>query len=439
MPGVEGNVSDLREIPLLISVFYITNPFYTLGSALISALGTPPDGSFLSSFLMHAIPLLVTWYFYYNLRKLNYGNIIQGLIWVIFTLVYYLVLLLPLLIITNLAFGLNTDKNPIDFYFELISSIRFEIVASALVSALFLVQFEIRNTLQDHLANLENLVKERTQELAIANDALILRNQELNQQKDELAITLGNLKETQGLLIQSEKMASLGTLTAGVAHEINNPLNFIHGGNQILMDLESQLKNSLTDETRDMYSSATSMIQTGFERTSEIIQSLMAFSYRDKSVLIPSNINQIIDNTLLFLGNKITPDIVIHKYYHLQEEVPVFKGRIHQVLLNIVDNAIYAVLENDETKTKEIFIRTEKLSNHAVIRISNNGAMIPEEHLKQVFDPFFTTKEPGKGTGLGLSICYSLIQEHQGTIRVENAENEVAFTIEIPLDVPHQV
>jgi hypothetical protein len=175
------------------------------------------------------------------------------------------------------------------------------------------------------------------------------------------------------------------------------------------------------------------MIQEGFQRASENVQSLMSFSYKGKPVLVNADINKIIDNRLLFLGNEISPDILIRKNYLLQKEVPVYADKIHQVLLNILDNALFAVKKNTKIRTWEIYIHTDQSNKHAIVKISNNGQKIPEEHLKQIFDPFFTTKNPGEGTGLGLSICYSLIKEHKGIIRVENEEEAVAFVIEIPL------
>ena len=434
IPGIEGAASDLSEIPLLISVFFISNPLYLLGSCLIAAMGFPSEGSYLSTFLMHAGALVITWYFFQYLRKVRYGNITLGIIWAVYTILYYVVFLVPFYILTNWLVGLNTEKSFFRIYIEIITSLKFEIVASALITALYLIQHEIRIALQNHKDNLEILVKERTEELAQINDELKFRNTELNSQKEELAATLENLKHTQTMLIQSEKMASLGTLTSGIAHEINNPLNFISGGNYILKNLEPQLKNSLNEESKEMYTSATSMIQDGFIRASDIVQSLMAFSYKGKPILVTADINKIIDNTLLFMSKKITPEVVIHKDYKLAKEVPVYTDKIHQVLLNILDNALIAVKENKSGSTMEIRISTEQSDNHAIIKISNNGGRIPEEHIRQIFDPFFTTRNPGEGTGLGLSICYSLIKEHKGNIRVENEEEAVAFVIEIPLN-----
>lgn len=439
VPGVVGAMSDLREIPLLISLFYITNPLYLIGISLFTSLEIPDQGSFFSTLVMHIVPLIIGWYFFSFLKKRKPGNIAMGLTWALFAVVYYLFILLPLFVISNKAVGLNSDKSFMDFYFELLTSLAFEIVASALISALYLVQLEIRNSLEDHKENLEILVKERTDELARINENLKLKNIELNLQKEELSIALSNLKNAQSLLIQSEKMASLGTLTTGIAHEINNPLNFINGGNYILKELDCQLRESLSNDAIEMYSSATSMIQTGFDRASDIVQSLMAFSYRGKPVLIPSDFNKIIDNTLLFLNAKITPDILIEKDYSLRSVVPVYRDKIHQVLLNILDNAIYAISKYDRNGGKKLSIHTREIDNQAEIRITNTGENIPEENLKQIFDPFFTTKEPGEGIGLGLSIGYTVVKEHGGSIQVENTVDGVTFTIRIPLDMPDNV
>ncbi len=433
IPGMDGAASDLAEIPLLIGIFYITNPLYLIGSCMISAMGFPSDGSYWSTFLMHAGALTIAWYFFQYLKKAQVGNITVGIIWALVTIIYYLVFLVPFSILTNWLVGINVEKKFPNLYIGIITSLRFEIAASALVTGLYLIQHEIRNALQNHKENLENVVQERTEELALINEELRKKNNELNSQKEELASALDSLKQTQTLLIQSEKMASLGTLTSGIAHEINNPLNFISGGSYILKNIEPEVKNILNAESKEMYSSATSMIQEGFQRASEIVQSLMSFSYKGKPVLVTADINKIIDNTLLFLGNEISPDILIRKHYLLQKEVPVYTDKIHQVLLNILDNALFAVKKNAKIRTGEISIHTDQSNKHAIVKISNNGQKIPEEHLRQIFDPFFTTKNPGEGTGLGLSICYSLIKEHKGTIRVENEEDAVAFVIEIPL------
>ena len=265
-----------------------------------------------------------------------------------------------------------------------------------------------------------------------------LRNMNYNFEKEileyneELNAIIEELKSTQQYLIQSEKMASLGTLTAGVAHEINNPLNFINGGIQIISDAHNEIKHCLSGDLKESCDEAIGMVNEGTRRATNIVKALMTFSYRGTPVLKNADINDIIDNTILFLKLKTTPDLKIIKTYQLKKKVPVYMDKIHQVIMNILDNAIYAVNQNEHME-KRIGISTRLDDNHVVITISNNGPGIPEEHLNQIFDPFFTTKPPDQGAGLGLSICYTLISEHEGSIHVRNDDEGVSFIIEIPV------
>ncbi|MCK5536942.1 MAG: GHKL domain-containing protein [Bacteroidales bacterium] len=248
---------------------------------------------------------------------------------------------------------------------------------------------------------------------------------------EELNSTLEELKTTQQHLVQSEKMASLGTLTAGVAHEINNPLNFINGGIEILSDSKISNDKCLSTEQKELFNSSLEMIITGFERTSSIVKSLMSFSYSETPTLVNVDINQMIDDTILFLNSNSSADILINKNYKIKEKITVFKDQIHQVIINIIDNAIFAVSQNKGQKIINIITKVE--NNNTVIIIENNGAQINDTDISQIFDPFFTTKEPGKGIGLGLSISYNLITQHNGKILVENTPLGVAFKIEIPI------
>jgi C4-dicarboxylate-specific signal transduction histidine kinase len=255
---------------------------------------------------------------------------------------------------------------------------------------------------------------------------------ELNKSNKELKNAMEELRQTQQHLIQSEKMASLGTLTAGVAHEINNPLNFINGGINILLDNKKQMHDCLTDDNKERFELAARMINDGYERTSEIVKALMTFSHRGTSRLVYSNINKIIDNTLLFLNSQITGDIEIKKNYQFDDEIPIYPGKIHQVIMNLLDNALYAVKQN--IKINKVIEITTYLENHSVIiSVENNGDHIPEGKLNQIFDPFFTTKEPGQGTGLGLAISYTLVSEHNGKIYAQNLEKGVVFIVELPI------
>jgi C4-dicarboxylate-specific signal transduction histidine kinase len=254
---------------------------------------------------------------------------------------------------------------------------------------------------------------------------------EIMEYNTELNATIKELKTTQQHLIQAEKMASLGTLTAGVAHEINNPLNFIVGGIEMNNDIREEIQEYMSDELIDRCDEANKLVYEGFERVSGIVKALMSFSYAGEPRLIESDIHEVIDDTLLFLGSKMPEDLIVEKKYQFEDKIPIYRDKMHQVIINIINNAIDAVKENKGKK--KITISTGKEDGCLIIEISNNGPKIPENHINQIFDPFFTTKDPGKGIGLGLSICYSFISEHNGTIEVKNMDKGITFIIKIPL------
>jgi len=241
-----------------------------------------------------------------------------------------------------------------------------------------------------------------------------------------------DLKAAQQRLVQSEKMVSIGTLTAGIAHEINNPLNFISGGLNIVRELQEGIDWEGREDERQRCLVAIKMASDGLDRSIGIVKALMTFSHRGGSKKVETNLNDIIDNTLMFLSSKISDDIQIIKNYRLERQVPVFPEKMHQVIMNILDNAIFAV-NMELSRPKTITISTAIVGDNTILSFSNTGPSIAEEHLDQLFDPFFTTKDPGQGTGLGLSICYTLVSEHGGEIRAENTRDGVNFTVSLPV------
>lgn len=251
------------------------------------------------------------------------------------------------------------------------------------------------------------------------------KNVQLEKQKVEL-------ETAQQHLVQSEKMASIGTLTAGIAHEINNPLNFISGGFNIVKELGEKLDWSNREKDKKRFEMAAKMAKDGLDRAVDIVKALMTFSHRGGSKKVLTDLHEIIDNTLMFLNSKIKDHIEIIKHYNLDRRVPVFPEKMHQVVMNILDNAIYAV-NTDSSGTKRITITTSKRKDKVILTFANTGPAIEEKHLAQLFDPFFTTKDPGKGTGLGLSICYTLVSEHGGDIQAENTSNGTLFKVILPM------
>jgi len=241
-----------------------------------------------------------------------------------------------------------------------------------------------------------------------------------------------DLKAAQQRLVQSEKMASIGTLTAGIAHEINNPLNFISGGLNIVKDMHGHLNWEGREDDEERCVTATKMAFDGLERSIGIVKALMTFSHRGGSKKVETDLNDTIDKTLMFLNSRISDDIQINKHYNLDRPAYVFPEKMHQVIMNILDNAIFA-LRRKSSGTRIISISTSNKDGKVILSFTNTGPAIKEEHLDQLFDPFFTTKDPGQGTGLGLSICYTLVSEHEGEITAKNLREGVNFTVTLPL------
>ncbi|MGB0034715.1 MAG: ATP-binding protein [Candidatus Acidiferrales bacterium] len=237
-----------------------------------------------------------------------------------------------------------------------------------------------------------------------------------------------NLRRTQEQLLQSEKMAAVGQLISGVAHELNNPLTAILGYSQLLKSEE--LTNARgTDYLEKLYKQA--------QRTHHIVQNLLSFARQHKPERTPVQLNQILEDTLILREYDLKlNNIQIHR--ELDPQLPQTGGdfnQLQQVFLNILNNAVDAIIEKGGKG--ELWIRTAVVKNRLQVDLTDSGAGVQNTH--RVFDPFYTTKPVGKGTGLGLSICYGIVKEHGGEIQVRNSPPRGAtFTIYLPiLEVQH--
>lgn len=276
-------------------------------------------------------------------------------------------------------------------------------------------------------------------------------------QAQKLEKTLQELRKTQAQLIQTEKMSGLGQMVAGVAHEINNPINFIHGNlshvNYYIEDLlrlvqlyqkhypqpVSEVQDyiesiELDFLTEDLVKTLSSM-KVGTDRICQIVLSLRNFSRLDQAEMKPANLHEGIDSTLLILNHRIKQGVEIIKQYGDLPAIECYPAQLNQVFMNILNNAVDALMEQESQSCKRILIQTERLThNHIRVRIKDNGPGIPNAIKSKVFDPFFTTKPMGQGTGLGLAICYQIIEKHQGKVEIISETGQgTEFVIDLPI------
>jgi signal transduction histidine kinase len=299
-----------------------------------------------------------------------------------------------------------------------------------------------------------------------AEAALQASENQLRKQTEQLKSALQQLKQTQTKLIQSEKMSSLGQLVAGIAHEINNPVNFIHGNltyaQGYIQDLlkimrlyqahypapipaiqkiseELELDYVLSDLPKLL-----SSVQSGTERIRQIVVSLRNFSRLDESELKKTDVHEGLESTLMILSNRLKANdsrhaIEVVKAYEQLPLIECYVSQLNQVFMSILVNAIDAI-DGASTPDKiyQIVLQTFSKGEHIVIRMTNNGPPISAVTRQQIFDPFFTTKPVGKGTGMGLAISYQTIVDlHKGILEYSQTEDQkTVFTIEIPLNPP---
>jgi len=287
------------------------------------------------------------------------------------------------------------------------------------------------------------------------------RTAELVKQKEELQLTLDELRNTQAQLIQSEKMASLGELTAGIAHEIQNPLNFVNNFSEVSVELVQEMEEEINNGRTEDLKILTSDIKQNLEkishhgkRAASIVKGMLQHSRTSTGVKEPANINQLTDEYLrlayhgLRAKDKTFNATLKTSYDDDTGEAVIIPQDIGRVILNLITNAFYAVTEKKKSglpgyepivsvSTRPLEGDEESDQEFVEIRIRDNGNGIPEKVLEKIFQPFYTTKPTGQGTGLGLSMSYEIVTKgHNGELKVETREEEFAeFIIVLPKNI----
>jgi PAS domain S-box-containing protein len=326
--------------------------------------------------------------------------------------------------------------------------------------------------LHENEAAINRSLSKTKRELQEKNLELERRTFELEEEKGRLKEAYDKLNQMQAQLLQSEKLASLGQLSAGVAHELNNPIGFVHSNlgtlAEYVQDVKSLLEKYASLEKRmppdkpcrelareieefkerigvqsmlDDFDKIISESQEGAQRVKTIVQNLKDFAHRDKTRLELADINKGIESTLNIVWNELKYKATVTKKYGLIPQIECFPQQLNQVFMNLLVNAAQAIEEKGE-----ITIKTYQADKSVVVEISDTGVGISEDDLEHIFDPFFTTKEVGKGTGLGLSVVYGIIENHGGKIEVETQVGKgstfrVILPVSgspVPLDAPEE-
>ena len=299
------------------------------------------------------------------------------------------------------------------------------------------------------------LDKEKERNELIAQQKIVLEDQ-VTSRTAELKQSLENLKATQSQLVQSEKMASLGELTAGIAHEIQNPLNFVNNFSEVNTELVDELKSELATGNIQSATAIADNIKDNEEKISHhgkradaIVKSMLQHSRTSSGQIELTDINALADEYLRLTYHGLrAKDKTFNVRFetdfdHGIGKINIVQQDIGRMLLNLINNAFYAaslparggLSEADNKKIPTVWLTTKREGNKVVISVRDNGPGIPTNTLDKIFQPFFTTKPPGQGTGLGLSLSYDIVKAHGGEIKVETKEGDgTTFLVNLPVN-----
>lgn len=372
-------------------------------------------------------------------------------------------LMLGIIVYVARDFGLLPYNGLTAYSLVIGSAAEITLLSFALADRINIYKMEKEKSQQAELAALlENQRMVREQNVLLEKKVLE-RTHELNLVNEDLEAVLKDLKDREGQLVESEKMAALGQLTAGIAHEINNPINFVTSNvaplqrdietiTEMISDIEKiglsensvEEKQSLIsvykaeidyDYLKTEISHLLRGISEGAGRTAEIVKGLRIFSRVDESDLKQADINEGLDSTIILVNNMLSDKIKLIKDFGTMMPIECYPGKLNQVFLNIISNAIHAISKQHPGRTEGVLkIKTRQCQVNTFITITDNGTGMDERTKKKVFEPFFTTKEVGEGTGLGMSIAYHIIKKHNGHIIVNSTLGEgTEFIIQVPI------
>lgn len=303
---------------------------------------------------------------------------------------------------------------------------------------------QVERQLAKYRDHLEDLVQSRTSEIKSLNVELQGTNSELEQsitklsaQKKKLENTLEELRRTQNQVIQAEKTAALGVFTMGVAHEMNNSLNLIHGAKNVI-NLELNHLNNIPQDVADEIAKALEWIEEGSGRATNIVKGLSAYAQQGADVRRSTTIDEILKSAISIFNGRLDKEMEIQTSYDANFQMEVYADRLHKVFINLLDNAIYFTQHRkkvDLPKTIEVKSEINQMTKSVHISVHNYGDQIDQQIIGKIFDPLFSTKDIGEGVGLGLTVAYSFISQHNGSIEAYNQNDGVKMVISIPLEI----
>jgi len=342
-------------------------------------------------------------------------------------------------------------KYSLDFFYEYEKLNYAIIVLSAPLFLMIFIATRFKEVLSEVEAEADKVLRITEEKRELLTNQNVLLEKQVEERTSALNQSLENLKATQSQLIQSEKMASLGELTAGIAHEIQNPLNFVNNfsevSHELLIEMKEELNNGDLEEVREI----TNDIEQNLEkindhgkRASDIVKGMLQHSRSSDGKKEPTDINALADEylRLAYHGMRAkdksfnaTLETDFDQSIGLVNISPQDMGR---VVLNLITNAFYAVDEKKKSEAEHyeptVSVSTKKEANKIDIKVTDNGNGIPKKILDKIFQPFFTTKPTGQGTGLGLSLSYDIVKAHGGELKVETKESQgTTFIIILPL------